>query len=62
MPFGFRDPSGNIVGFEPDLAKDVADRLGDGISIDVMKGEVICITGPSGSALVPTTRMPRCHG
>jgi polar amino acid transport system substrate-binding protein len=27
-PFGFRDPSGNIVGFEPDLAKDVADRLG----------------------------------
>jgi polar amino acid transport system substrate-binding protein len=27
-PFGFRDPSGNIVGFEPDLAKDVAGRLG----------------------------------
>src|SRR5262249_9761772 len=27
-PFGFRDPQGNIVGFEPDLAKDVADRLG----------------------------------
>jgi polar amino acid transport system substrate-binding protein len=27
-PFGFRDPSGNIVGFEPDLAKDVADQLG----------------------------------
>jgi polar amino acid transport system substrate-binding protein len=27
-PFGFRDPSGSIVGFEPDLAKDVADRLG----------------------------------
>jgi polar amino acid transport system substrate-binding protein len=27
-PFGFRDPSGAIVGFEPDLAKDVADRLG----------------------------------
>ncbi|HZS85054.1 MAG TPA: transporter substrate-binding domain-containing protein [Stellaceae bacterium] len=27
-PFGFRDPSGNIVGFEPDLAKDVADTLG----------------------------------
>src|SRR5712672_1931641 len=27
-PFGFRDPSGRIVGFEPDLAKDVADRLG----------------------------------
>src|SRR5215467_12485678 len=26
-PFGFRDPQGNIVGFEPDLAKDVADRL-----------------------------------
>jgi polar amino acid transport system substrate-binding protein len=27
-PFGFRDPSGAIVGFEPDLARDVADRLG----------------------------------
>ena len=27
-PFGFRDPAGAIVGFEPDLAKDVADRLG----------------------------------
>ncbi len=27
-PFGFRDPSGRIVGFEPDLARDVADRLG----------------------------------
>src|SRR5262249_3740960 len=26
-PFGFRDPSGSIVGFEPDLAKDVAERL-----------------------------------
>jgi polar amino acid transport system substrate-binding protein len=27
-PFGFRDSSGKIVGFEPDLAKDVADLLG----------------------------------
>jgi polar amino acid transport system substrate-binding protein len=27
-PFGFRDPSGAIVGLEPDLAKDVADNLG----------------------------------
>src|SRR5689334_19448506 len=27
-PFGFRDPSGAIVGFEPDLGKDVADKLG----------------------------------
>src|SRR5437764_6928350 len=27
-PFGFRDPSGAIVGFEPDLAQDVADALG----------------------------------
>src|SRR5215472_12130353 len=27
-PFGFRDPNGAIVGFEPDLAKDVAERLG----------------------------------
>ena len=24
-PFGFRNPNGNIVGFEPDLARDVAD-------------------------------------
>ena len=27
-PYGFRDPSGAIVGIEPDLAKDVADKLG----------------------------------
>ncbi|HEX8165564.1 MAG TPA: transporter substrate-binding domain-containing protein [Beijerinckiaceae bacterium] len=27
-PFGFRDPSGAIVGFEPDLAREVADKLG----------------------------------
>ncbi|KAB1070275.1 transporter substrate-binding domain-containing protein [Methylobacterium planeticum] len=27
-PFGFRDPSGNIIGIEPDLAVDVAKRLG----------------------------------
>ena len=27
-PYGFRDPSGNIVGVEPDLAADVAKRLG----------------------------------
>src|SRR5438045_8066257 len=26
-PFGFRDPTGAIVGFEPDLARDVAERL-----------------------------------
>src|SRR5215471_15086455 len=28
QPFGFRDESGAIVGFEPDLAHDVADALG----------------------------------
>ena len=27
-PYGFRDPSGKIVGIEPDLAKEVADKLG----------------------------------
>lgn len=27
-PYGFRDPSGQIVGLEPDLAKDIADKLG----------------------------------
>ncbi|MFE1599519.1 transporter substrate-binding domain-containing protein [Methylobacterium sp. ID0610] len=27
-PFGFRDPSGRIIGLEPDLAADVAKRLG----------------------------------
>ncbi len=27
-PYGFRDPSGEIVGIEPELAKDVADKLG----------------------------------
>jgi polar amino acid transport system substrate-binding protein len=33
-PFGFRDPSGAIVGFEPDLAKDVADRLGVKLEVE----------------------------
>src|SRR3974390_1029597 len=33
-PFGFRDPSGAIVGFEPDLAKDVADRLGVKLQVE----------------------------
>ena len=27
-PFGFRDPSGAIVGMEPDMAQDVAKKLG----------------------------------
>lgn len=27
-PYGYRDPSGQIVGIEPDLAKDFADKLG----------------------------------
>jgi len=27
-PFGFRDPSGAIVGFEPDIAREVAAKLG----------------------------------
>ncbi|MFQ5938070.1 MAG: transporter substrate-binding domain-containing protein [Acidiferrobacterales bacterium] len=27
-PYGFRDPSGKIVGLEPDLAKELADNLG----------------------------------
>jgi polar amino acid transport system substrate-binding protein len=27
-PFGFRDPSGAIIGLEPDLAADVASKLG----------------------------------
>src|SRR5439155_23698978 len=27
-PFGYLDPSGKIIGFEPDLAADVAERLG----------------------------------
>jgi polar amino acid transport system substrate-binding protein len=27
-PFGFRDPSGHIIGLEVDLARDIADRIG----------------------------------
>jgi polar amino acid transport system substrate-binding protein len=27
-PYGFRDPSGKIIGIEPDLAQDVATKLG----------------------------------
>ena len=30
-PFGFRDPSGAIVGFEPDIAKYVADLREGGV-------------------------------
>ena len=33
-PFGFRDPSGTIVGFEPDIAKLVADKLGVKLEIE----------------------------
>ena len=37
-PFGFRDPSGAIIGFEPDLAKDVADRLHVKVQIEPVVG------------------------
>jgi polar amino acid transport system substrate-binding protein len=33
-PFGFRDPSGAIVGLEPDIAKLVADKLGVKLEIE----------------------------
>src|SRR5258708_3023388 len=33
-PFGFRDPSGAIVGFEPDIAKLVADKLGVKLEVE----------------------------
>src|ERR1051325_907748 len=33
-PFGFRDASGAIVGFEPDIAKLVADKLGVKLQIE----------------------------
>src|SRR6476646_814205 len=33
-PFGFRDTSGAIVGFEPDIAKLVADKLGVKLEIE----------------------------
>src|SRR5260370_76099 len=33
-PFGFRDTSGAIVGFEPDLARDVAGRLGARLDLE----------------------------
>ena len=33
-PFGFRDPSGKIVGFEPDMAEDVAKKLGVKLEIE----------------------------
>jgi polar amino acid transport system substrate-binding protein len=33
-PFGFRDPSGAIVGFEPDMAKLVAEKLGVKLEIE----------------------------
>lgn len=33
-PFGYRDPSGKIVGFEPDMAADVAKKLGVKLEIE----------------------------
>jgi polar amino acid transport system substrate-binding protein len=33
QPFGFRDASGAIVGFEPDLAKEIAATLGVGLEL-----------------------------
>ena len=33
-PFGFRDPSGAIVGLEPDMAKLVAEKLGVKLEIE----------------------------
>ena len=33
-PFGFRDPSGKIVGFEPDMAEDVAKKLGARLELE----------------------------
>ncbi len=32
-PYGFRDPSGKIIGIEPDLAKEFADKLGVGLEL-----------------------------
>src|SRR3954465_11684787 len=33
-PFGFRDPSGAIVGFEPDIARLVAEKLGGKLELE----------------------------
>jgi polar amino acid transport system substrate-binding protein len=33
-PFGFRDPSGAITGFEPDLGRDIAERLGAKLELE----------------------------
>ena len=33
-PFGFRDPSGAIVGFEPDIGKEIADKLGGKLELE----------------------------
>src|ERR1700735_625662 len=37
-PFGFRDPSGAIIGFEPGLAKEVAGRLHVKVHIEPVLG------------------------
>ena len=38
-PWGFRDPSGQLVGLEVDLAKDVADTLG--VKLELVPIEII---------------------
>ena len=52
-PMGFRDEAGNIVGFDIDLAKEVAKRLGvelkiqpvewSGVILSLNKGDIDCI-------------------
>jgi polar amino acid transport system substrate-binding protein len=45
-PMGFRDESGNIVGFDIDLAKEVANRMGVEVELKPVEwdGMGICLT------------------
>src|SRR3546814_2895411 len=39
-PYGFLDPSGKIVGLEPDLAADVAKKLGVKLELEIGRAHV----------------------
>ena len=54
-PFGYLDPSGKIIGFEPDLAADVAKlaEFGDPVACDIMRRAGAEVAATLAAALDP---------
>ena len=47
IPYGYLDTSGAIIGIEPDLAKDVADKLGVDVEYVPVVSSCLLYTSPS---------------